>query len=72
MPTIPFQIGMANLPAPVHADVAEEQTNSGIEDGESSELEKFNTLCAECESIAVQIHPLYEKQYVNVAAMMSM
>ena len=57
MPTIAFQIGMAKLPAPVHADGAAEPANSGIEDGESSELEKFITLCAECESIAVQIHP---------------
>ena len=62
---------MAKLPAPVHADGAAEPANSGLEDGESSELEKF-TLCAEYESIAVQIHPSYEKQYVHVAAMMSM
>ena len=63
---------MAKLPAPVHSDGAAEQANSAIEDGEGSELEKYITVCAECESIAVQIHPSYEKQYVNVAAMMSM
>ena len=57
---------------PYVAPMAAEPANSAIEDGESSELEKYITLCAECESIAVQIHPSYEKQYVNVAAMMSM
>ena len=46
--------------------------NSAIEDGESSDLEKYITLCDECENIAVQIHPSYENQYVNVAAMMHM
>ena len=46
--------------------------NSGIEDGESSDLEKYITLCAECESIACQIHPSYKGQYDNVAAMMHM
>ena len=63
---------MAKLPAPVHPDGAAEPADSAIEDGESSELENFLTLCAKCESIAVQIHPSNEKQYVNVAAMMSM
>ena len=29
-------------------------------------------MCDECDNIAVQIHPSYEKQYVNVAAMMHM
>ena len=48
------------------------QANSAIEDGESWELEKYITLCAECESITVRIHPSYKKQYVDVAAMMSM
>ena len=72
MPTIPFQFGMAKLPAPVHPDGAAEPADSAIEDGESSELENFLTLCAKCESIAVQIHPSYKEQYVDVAAMMSM
>ena len=59
---------MGELPARVQPDETAELANSAIEDGESSELEKYITLCAECESIAVQIHPSYEKQYVNVAA----
>ena len=46
--------------------------NSAIEEGESSDLEKYITLCAECESIACQIHPSYKEQYDNVAAMMHM
>ena len=45
---------------------------SALEDGESSDLEKYITLCAECESIACQIHPSYKEQYVDVAAMMHM
>ena len=45
--------------------------NSANEDGESSDSGKYITLCAECESIAVQIHPSYEKQYVGVADMTS-
>ena len=39
--------------------------NSANEDGESSDLQKYVTLCAECESTAVQIHPSYKKQYVD-------
>ena len=49
------------LATELHPYVAAEQANSAIEDGvnhgESSELEKYITLCTECESIAVQIHP---------------
>ena len=53
----------------IHPYVAAEQANA-IEDGESSELEKYIILCAECESIAVQIHPSYKEklEYVDVAA----
>ena len=51
---------MANVPA-----------GSAIEGGESSEIEKYIKLCAECEHIATQIHPSYKEQYVDVAAMMS-
>ena len=58
---------MAKLLA--HPYVATEQANSAIEDGESSELEKYITFCAECESIAVRIHPSYKGKYVDVAAM---
>ena len=61
---------MAKLPpTDLHPYVAAEPA---IEDGESSELEKYIILCAKCESIAVQIHPSYKEQYVDVAAMMSM
>ena len=35
-----------------HPYVAAEPANSAIEDGERSELQKYVTLCAECESIA--------------------
>ena len=57
------------LATDLHPYVAAEQANSAIEDGESSELEKYITLCTECESIAVQIHPSYKEKYVDVAAM---
>ena len=59
------------LATDLHPYVAAEQANSAIEDGESSELEKYITLCAECKSIAVHIHPSpsYKEKYVDVAAM---
>ena len=67
---------MAKLQATdLHPYLSAESAHRAIEDGESSdssESEKYRTLCTECESIAVQIHPSYTEQYVNVAAMMSM
>ena len=63
---------MKLLATDLHPYVAAEPANSALENGESSELEKYITLCAEYESIAVQIHPLYKENYVDVAAMMSM
>ena len=52
---------MAKLPAPVHPDVAAELANSAIEDGESSVFEKYLTLCAECELIAIQIQSVEQR-----------
>ena len=63
---------MAKLQAPVHPDVAAEQANSAIEDGEGSEIEKYIKLRAECKRIAIQIHPSYKEQYKDVSAMMSL
>ena len=60
---------MAKLSAPFHPDGAAESANRAIEDGESSELEKYITLCAECESVAVQIHPSYKEKYFDVMSM---
>ena len=57
------------LATDLHPYVAVEPANSAIEDGMSSELEKYITLCTECESIVVQIHPSYKEKYVDVAAM---
>ena len=62
---------MAKMPATVHPYVAAEPANSAIEGGDSSEIEKYIQLCAECERIAIQIHPSYKEQYENVSAMMS-
>ena len=62
---------MKLLATDLHPYVAAEPANSALENGESSELEKYITLCAEYESIAVQIHPLYKENYVDVAAMIS-
>ena len=59
------------LATDLHLYLAAEQANSAIEDGDSSALEKYITLCADCESIAFQIHPSYKEQYVDVAAKMS-
>ena len=41
------------LATDLHPYVAAEPANSAFEDEQSSELEKYITLCAECESIAV-------------------
>ena len=57
------------LATDLHPYVAAKPANSAIKDGESSELEKYVTLCPECESIAVQIHQLHKEKYVDVAAM---
>ena len=43
------------------------QANSA--NGESSDLEIYIVLCAECESIAVQIHPSYKEQHVDSSPM---
>ena len=56
------------LATDLHPYVEAEPANSAIQDGESSELEKYITLCTECESIAVQIHPSYKEKYVDLAA----
>ena len=45
------------LATDLHPYVAAEPANSAIEDGESSDLEKYITLRAECESSAVESHP---------------
>ena len=63
---------MAKVPATVRPSMVAESADGVIEGGDSSEIEKYIDLCAECERIAIQIHPSYEKQYVYVAAMMSM
>ena len=60
------------LATDLHPYVAAEPANNAIEDGDSQELEKSITLCAECECTAVQIHPSYKGKYVDVAAMMRM
>ena len=57
------------LATDLHPYVAVEPANSAIEDGMSSELEKYITFCTEFESIVVQIHPSYKEKYVDVAAM---
>ena len=48
------------------------RSGGAIEGGDSSEIEKYIELCTECERIAIQIHPSYEKQYKDVSAMMRM
>ena len=63
---------MAKVPATVRPSMAAEPADSAIEGGDSSEIEKYIDLCAECERIAIQIHPSYEKQYKDVSAMMRM
>ena len=57
------------LATDLHPYVAVEPANSAIEDGMSSELEKYITLCAECESVAVQIHPSYKEKCFDVMSM---
>ena len=54
---------MAKMPATVRPYVAAELAESAIKGGDSSEIEKCMELCAECERIAIRIHPSYEKQY---------
>ena len=61
---------MAKVPATVRPSMVAESADGVIEGGDSSEIEIYIDLCAECERIAIQIHPSYEKQYKDVSAMM--
>ena len=54
-------VSMAKVPATVRpymaAEPGHQPADSAIEGGDSSEIEKHIELCAECERIAIQIHP---------------
>ena len=61
---------MAKVPATVRPCMVAEPADGVIEGGDSSEIEKYIELCAECERIVIQIHPSYKELYKDVSAMM--